>query len=87
MQRSHLDYLELAARFPRILIDQVDESCFANPHVSQRFIWLIDIIYDRRREFHITSGRDIRTALLSSKTEIPDIYRTISRLAQMLGER
>ena len=87
VQRSHFDYLELAARFSRILIDRVDESCFSNPHVLQRFIWLIDIIYDRRREVHITSGRDIVTALLSSKTAIPDIHRTVSRLAEMLGQR
>ena len=79
--RSYADYIELTEYFECIVITQFDASIIANPLSLQRFIWLIDIIYDKNTRFFITTDND--PIKLLQQQQHPDLNRTISRLTQL----
>jgi cell division protein ZapE len=80
--RSHLDYLDLAERWQGLVIDQLDTHWLAKPHTLQRFVWLVDIFYDRKRALFICSDKPIAAAL-NGLEGAHDLSRTLSRLAEM----
>jgi cell division protein ZapE len=80
--RSHLDYLDLAERWQGLIVDQLDTHWLETPHTLQRFAWLVDIFYDRKRALFIASDQPITTALTGLEGA-HDLSRTLSRLAEM----
>ena len=80
--RSHLDYLDLAERWQGLIVDQLDTHWLATPHTLQRFVWLVDIFYDRKRALFIASDQPIAAAL-NGLEGAHDLSRTLSRLAEM----
>jgi len=80
--RSQRDYLELARRFPVILLSGVPRMSPDMGDLARRFTWLVDILYDHRVKL-----------LLSAEVAAPDLYRTghhsgefdrtVSRLVEM----
>lgn len=80
--RSHLDYLELAERWQALILDQVHVQALASPSTLQRFIWLVDIFYDRRHQLLIASDRPLSPAI-RELVGAHDLSRTLSRLAEM----
>lgn len=80
--RSHLDYLELAERWQGIIIDQLGTDRLATPNTLQRLVWLVDILYDRKRMLFVASDRPL-VAALSGLGGVHDLSRTLSRLAEM----
>lgn len=79
--RSYLDYLELAERWQGLIIDQVCvAACEAG--ALQRFIWLVDIFYDRRHALFIAADHPIAEAI-SQLDGAHDLARTLSRLAEI----
>ncbi|MDC8759596.1 cell division protein ZapE [Janthinobacterium fluminis] len=80
--RSHLDYLDLAERWQGLIVDRVHSDLLHAPSTLQRFIWLVDIFYDRRHAFFIASDHPIGKAL-SQLGGAHDLSRTLSRLAEM----
>jgi cell division protein ZapE len=54
----------------------------ATPHTLQRFVWLVDIFYDRKRALFIASDQPIAAAL-NGLEGAHDLSRTLSRLAEM----
>jgi cell division protein ZapE len=80
--RSHLDYLELADRWQGLIIDQLDVADLSAPSTLQRFIWLVDIFYDRRHQLLIASNLPLVTAI-RDLDGAHDLSRTLSRLAEM----
>ncbi|NIE62445.1 cell division protein ZapE [Burkholderia sp. Ax-1719] len=80
--RSHLDYLALAERWRGVILDRVETPMLQRRDVLQRFVWLIDILYDRRHALFIASDRPVRAALEGLDTA-HDVSRTTSRLAEM----
>jgi cell division protein ZapE len=50
----------------------------ATPHALQRFVWLVDIFYDRKRALFIASDQPI-----AGLEGAHDLSRTLSRLAEM----
>jgi cell division protein ZapE len=82
--RSYLDYLELSEKFDCIVITDINPKILTNPLSLQRFIWLIDVIYDKNKRFFIISNQN-PIPLLQQQNN-PNIKRTISRLKQLFGE-
>lgn len=80
--RSHLDYLDLAEHWHGLILDQVHTGWLARSHTLQRFIWLVDIFYDRKCALFIASDQPIEAAL-NGLEGAHDLSRTLSRLAEM----
>ena len=80
--RSHLDYLDLAAQWHGLILDNLRAQWLTKSHTLQRLIWLIDIFYDRKRALFIASDQPIEAAL-SGLEGAHDLSRTLSRLAEM----
>lgn len=80
--RSHLDYLELADRWQALILDQVHVDALSAPSTLQRFIWLVDIFYDRRHRLLIAADRPLAAAI-RELDGAHDLSRTLSRLAEM----
>lgn len=78
---SYTDYIELCERFDCISIITFNHDLLTNALSLQRFIWLIDIIYDKNKRFFvITNHNPINT--LKAQTH-PSLKRVISRLQQL----
>ncbi|RDK02663.1 cell division protein ZapE [Paraburkholderia lacunae] len=80
--RSHLDYLDLAERWQGLIVDRLITHWLARPQTLQRFAWLVDILYDRKRALFIASDQPIAAAL-DGLEGAHDLSRTQSRLAEM----
>lgn len=80
--RSHHDYLDLAAQCNGLILDGLQAAWLGKSHTLQRFIWLVDILYDRKRALFIASDQPIEAAL-SGLEGAHDLSRTLSRLAEM----
>lgn len=80
--RSHLDYLALAERWRGLILDRVESAMLQRRDVLQRFVWLIDILYDRKHALFIASDLPVRAAL-EGLEGAHDVSRTTSRLAEM----
>ncbi|VVD99502.1 cell division protein ZapE [Pandoraea anhela] len=80
--RSHLDYLSLAEQWQTLIVDDLHVELLRRPDTLQRFVWLIDICYDRQRTLLIASDAPLIPAL-DALSDWRDLSRTISRLAEM----
>ncbi|HEV3431056.1 MAG TPA: cell division protein ZapE [Paraburkholderia sp.] len=80
--RSHLDYLALAERWRGVILDRLETALLRRSDVLQRFVWLIDILYDRKHALFIASDQPVRAAL-EGLEGAHDVSRTTSRLAEM----
>jgi cell division protein ZapE len=80
--RSHLDYLAIAKRWRGVIVDRLETEMLKRRDVLQRFVWLVDILYDRKHALFIASDRPIRAAL-EGLDGAHDVSRTTSRLAEM----
>ncbi|WP_246797355.1 cell division protein ZapE [Burkholderia perseverans] len=80
--RSHLDYLDLAARFEVVIV--MDAALDANTprHTLQRLVWLVDILYDRHARLDFAPDRDLE-ASVGERADVHGIERLWSRLAEM----
>lgn len=80
--RSHLDYLALAQRWSALIVDELRVERLRRPDTLQRFLWLVDICYDRQCSLLIASDAPLIPAL-DALSDRRDLSRTISRLAEM----
>ena len=74
-----MDYLQLCARYSQWLIDAVTPLACVSPAVQQRFINVIDVLYDHQCRLFLTT--DAAPAALTQGVELDDIQRTASRLS------
>lgn len=80
--RGKADYIEIAKRFPTVLVSGVPQMTPPLAAEARRFVWLVDEFYDRRVKL-----------ILSAAAALPDLYRgaligedfdrTLSRLREM----
>ncbi|AJC19937.1 cell division protein ZapE [Pandoraea pulmonicola] len=80
--RSHLDYLALVEQWSALIVDDLHVERLHRPDTLQRFLWLVDICYDRQRTLLIASDTPLIPAL-DALSDWRDLSRTISRLAEM----
>lgn len=76
-----MDYLALCEKHERWFIDRVPPLAAASPAAQQRFINLIDVLYDQQRRLFIAASCPL--AELVANVELDDIARTASRLSQL----
>ncbi|WP_162897146.1 MULTISPECIES: cell division protein ZapE [Chromobacterium] len=80
--RSHLDYLEMSERWHTVIVSDIAQAQLNKADGLRRFIWLVDVLYDRRQRLLLISERPIET-MLREVTLSADTHRTLSRLAEM----
>lgn len=76
------DYIELARTYPAILISRLPQFTPFNEDAAQRFVHLIDELYDRRVKLAVTAQAPA-IELYDGKRLRGDFARTISRLIEM----
>ena len=76
------DYLEIVKNSKFIFIDGVPQFNDINSNQQQRFITLIDIIYDKNLPIAVTASQDV-SKFTSSRSLKEPFKRTISRLYQL----
>ncbi len=81
------DYLEMAARFDMIFIEDIPQLTPAMRNETKRFINLIDTLYDRDVAIFATAA-SAPEALLTARKGVQgfEFDRTVSRLTEMTGE-
>lgn len=73
-----MDYLQLCAHYPQWLIEEASPLARVSPAVQQRFINVIDVLYDGQCRLFLTTNETLST--LTQGVELDDIQRTASRL-------
>ena len=76
------DYLEIIKNCKFIVIDQIPQFNDANSNQQQRFITLLDVIYDKNISIAVTSNQSLDKFTSSRLLEKP-FKRTISRLYEL----
>lgn len=76
-----MDYLTLCETYSCWFIDNVPLLARVSPAAAQRFINLIDVLYDKQRQLFISSSYSV--AEIIHGVALDDIGRTASRLAQL----
>lgn len=83
--RSQADYLEIAHRFPTVFVSDIPLMSANEAAEVQRFIWLVDVLYDNRVKL-VASAAAIPQDLCTSKEQIKEFSRTVSRLIEMQSQ-
>ncbi|CCJ74379.1 ATPase [Cronobacter condimenti 1330] len=76
-----MDYLTLCESYSCWFIDAVPLLARVNPAAQQRFINLIDVLYDKQCQVFITSAYSVADIIDGVARD--DIGRTASRLGQL----
>ncbi|MBS0382855.1 MAG: AFG1 family ATPase [Proteobacteria bacterium] len=76
------DYIELARTYPALLISGLPQFTPFNEDAAQRFVHLIDEVYDRRVKLAVTAQAPV-VELYDGKRLRQDFARTESRLIEM----
>ena len=79
------DYLEISKKSKFIIIEEIPSFNDINSNQQQRFITLIDIIYDRNISIAVTAEKSLEKLTSSSLLEKP-FKRTISRLYELTSK-
>ena len=79
------DYLEISKKSKFIIIEEIPSFNDINSNQQQRFITLIDIIYDRNISIAVTAEKSLEKLTSSSSLEKP-FKRTISRLYELTSK-
>ena len=83
--RSQNDYLEIARRYPVVLLSHIPQMTQHQASEARRFTWLVDIFYDRKVKLVVTADcppEDLYTV----GTMAGEFSRTISRLTEMQSQ-
>lgn len=80
------DYLEIAKKCFFIFIENLPAFTNENLNKKQRFITLIDILYEKKTSLMITSSNDLEN--ISSATQLNESFkRTLSRLHELTSPK
>jgi len=79
-----MDYLELCRRFDHWIIDQLPNLADCSIAAQQRFINLVDVLYDQDKHLVLLGQRSLRESLGGDAI---DLARTRSRLGQLVEVR
>lgn len=80
--RSQNDYLEIASRFHTLVLSEVPTMSAGMSSEARRFIWLIDVLYDRKIKLLISAAVDM-DQLYTDGALVMEFQRTVSRLIEM----
>lgn len=83
--RSQNDYLELARRFPTLLLSRVPRLDRDKASEARRFTWLIDVLYDSRVKL-LMSAACAAEEIYCEGVQAGEFKRTVSRLIEMRSQ-
>ena len=83
--RSQDDYLELARRFHTVFISDIPQMTASEAAEIQRFIWLVDILYDNRVKL-VVSAAATPDKICINEEKAMEFTRTASRLIEMQSQ-
>ncbi|MBF8748029.1 cell division protein ZapE [Pseudomonas monteilii] len=75
-----IDYLALAGQYDQWIIDGLDDLSECSLAAQQRFVNLVDVLYDQDRQLTVIGRRPLEESLGGA---IADLMRTRSRLGQL----
>jgi len=75
-----IDYLQLAQLYEAWVIDGLDDLSECSLAAQQRFVNLVDVLYDQDRQVTVIGRRPLEESLGGA---IADLMRTRSRLGQL----
>ncbi|WP_422402731.1 cell division protein ZapE [Pseudomonas sp. GZD-209] len=75
-----IDYLALAEQYDQWIIDGLDDLAECSLAAQQRFVNLVDVLYDQDRQLTVIGQRALQESLGGA---IADLMRTRSRLGQL----
>lgn len=76
------DYLEIAHRYPAVLVSGVPQLSAGNGDAARRFTWLIDVLYDNHVKLAATFAVPLG-ALYEADRQDGEAQRIVSRLTEM----
>ena len=80
--RSQNDYLEIASQFHTVILSGVPKMGAAMASEARRFVWLVDVLYDRRVNL-IMSAECPPEELYTEGAMAGEFHRTVSRIVEM----
>ena len=80
--RSQNDYLEIASQFHTVIVSGVPRMGAAMASEARRFVWLVDVLYDRRVNL-ILSAECPPEELYTEGAMAGEFHRTVSRIVEM----
>ena len=80
------DYLEIIKNCKFVVINQIPQFDNNNSNQQQRFITLLDIIYDKNIPIAVTANQSLKSFTSSRSLEKP-FKRTISRLYELTSKK
>lgn len=80
--RSQNDYLEIASQFHAVILSGVPRMSAAMASEARRFVWLVDVLYDRRVKL-IVSAECPPAELYTEGAMANEFHRTVSRIIEM----
>ena len=80
------DYLEIIKNCTFIVINQIPQFNNINSNQQQRFITLLDVIYDKNISIAVTANQSLESFTSSKSLEKP-FKRTISRLYELTSKK
>jgi cell division protein ZapE len=83
--RAQADYLEIAHRFPAVFISDIPQMTASEAAEAQRFIWLVDVLYDNRVKL-VASAAATPQELCKNAEQANEFSRTVSRLTEMQSQ-
>ena len=83
--RAQEDYLEIARRFHTIFISDIPQMAANEAAEIQRFIWLVDVLYDNRVKLVASSAVSAGQICMDDE-KATEFKRTVSRLIEMQSQ-
>ena len=80
--RSQNDYLEIASQFHTVILSGVPRMSAAMASEARRFVWLVDVLYDRRVKL-VVSAECPAAELYTEGAMVAEFHRTVSRITEM----
>src|SRR5690606_4198974 len=80
--RSQNDYLEIASQFHTVFLSGVPRMSAAMASEARRFVWLVDVLYDRRVNL-IVSAECPPEELYTEGAMANEFHRGVSGLVEM----
>lgn len=80
--RAQDDYLEIARKYPAVLLSGIPEMGASDAAQAQRFIWLVDVFYDNNVKLAVTAAA-MPSELCIDGGKAGEFARTVSRLTEM----
>ena len=81
-QRSYVDYLDLVTQLDTLILSNMTIKSLENPNTVKRFLWLIDVLYDKKKSLVLSSELNYEI-MLNNASGVDDLERTLSRLHEM----